>query len=141
MARRSSGIRLAALKAAQEAMRAEQVAQQEQLRIKTEAVAEVLDARAQASRVRATGEATIERVREEIERDIAPFEERARAGLRMLRGLTATNTEVAALVGLSAKEVRDALSAPHASATTAPTLTPSHSIEGTGVAEPVEAAA
>lgn len=117
MARRGSGIRLAALKAAQEALREEQEAQQQQLRIKTEAVAAVLDARAQASRVRARGEAAIERLREEAEQDAAPFEERARAGLRVLRGLTATNAEVAALCGLTAREVRDALSAPRASST------------------------
>lgn len=139
MGRRGSGIRLTALKAAQEAMRAEQVAQQERLRIKTEAVAEVLDARAQASRVRAKGEAAIERVRDEIERDAAPFEERARAGLTVLRRLTATNSEVAALVGLSVKEVRDALAAPRTSVTTARTSIPSHPSGGTGVAEAVEA--
>ncbi|HEV2347020.1 MAG TPA: hypothetical protein VGS97_23160 [Actinocrinis sp.] len=115
MARRGSGIRLAALKAAQEALREEQEAQQQQLRIKTEAVAAVLDARSQASRVRARGKAAIERLREEAERDAAPFEERARAGLRVLRGLSASNAEVAALCGLTAKEVRDALSAPCAS--------------------------
>lgn len=111
MARRDSGIRLAALKAAQEALRTEQEAQQQQLRIKTEAVAAVLDAYAQASRVRARGEATIERVREEIERDAAPFDEQARAGLRVLRGMSASNAEVAALCGLTAKELRDALAA------------------------------
>jgi hypothetical protein len=119
MARRGSGIRLAALKAAQEALREEQEAQQQQLRIKTEAVAAVLDARAQASRVRARGEAAIERVRDDTERDAAPFEEQARAGLRVLRGLSATNAEVATLCGLTAKEVRDALSAPRAASTDA----------------------
>jgi regulator of protease activity HflC (stomatin/prohibitin superfamily) len=117
MARRGSGIRLAALKAAQEALRDEQEAQQQQLRIKTEAVAVVLDARAQVARVRARGEAAIERLREEAERDAAPFEEQARAGLRVLRGMAATNGEVAALCGLTAKEVRDALSTPRTSST------------------------
>lgn len=110
MARRGGGIRLAALKAAQEALREEQEAQQQQLRIKTEAVAAVLDARAQVSRVRARGEAAIERLRKEVEQDAVPFEEQTREGLRVLRGLTATNAEVAALCGLTAKEVRDALS-------------------------------
>jgi hypothetical protein len=118
MARRGGGIRLAALKAAQEALREEQEAQRRQLQIKTEAVAAVLDALSQASRVRVRGEAAIERLREEAERDAAPFEEQARAGLRVLRGLTATNVEVAALCGLTAKEVRDALSAPRGSSTT-----------------------
>jgi hypothetical protein len=117
MARRGSGIRLAALKAAQEALREEQEAQQQQLQIKTEAVAAVLDARSQVSRVRARGEAAIERLRQDAERDAAPFEEQARVSLRVLRGLTATNAEVAALCGLTAKEVRDALSAPPASST------------------------
>jgi hypothetical protein len=117
MARRGSGIRLAALKAAQEALREEQAAQQQQLQIKTEAVAAVLDARAQASRVRARGEVAIGRLRKEIERDAAPFDEQVRAGLRVLRGLTANNTEVAALCGLTAKEVRDALAAPRTSST------------------------
>jgi hypothetical protein len=116
MARRSSGIRLAALKAAQEALREEQEAQQQQLQIKTEAVAAVLDARDQASRVRARGEIAIERLRRETERDVAPFEEQARASLRVLRGLTANNAEVAALCGLTAKQVRDALATPSVSA-------------------------
>jgi hypothetical protein len=54
-------------------------------------------------------------VRDDTERDAAPFEEQARAGLRVLRGLSATNAEVAALCGLTARQVRDALSAPRAS--------------------------
>lgn len=115
MARRGSGIRLAALKAAQEVLREEQEAQQRQLQVKTEAVAAVLDAREQAARVRTRGAVAIERLRRETEQDAAPFEEQVRAGLRVLRGLTATNAEVAALCGLSAREVRDALSKPHAS--------------------------
>lgn len=123
MARRGSGIRLAALKAAQAALREEQEAQQQQLRIKTEAVAAVLDARAQASRVRAKGEAAIERLREETERGAAPFDEQARAGLHVLRGLTATNAEVAALCGLTVKEVRDALAA-------SPTVAPDTTVDG-----------
>lgn len=117
MARRGSGIRLAALKAAQEALREEQEAQQQQLQIKTQAVAAVLDAREQASRVRAKGEAAIERLRRQTERDAAPFEEQVRAGLRVLRGLAATNAEVAVLCGLTAREVRDALAAPRTSST------------------------
>lgn len=115
MARRGGGIRLAAIKAAQEVMREEQEAQRQQLQIKTEAVAAVLDARDQASRVRARSEAAIERLRRETEQDAAPFEEQVRASLRVLRGLTASNAEVAALCGLTAKEVRDALATPRAS--------------------------
>ncbi|HTJ68177.1 MAG TPA: hypothetical protein VL551_11660 [Actinospica sp.] len=139
MARRGSGIRLAALKAAQEAMRAEQVAQREQLRIKTEAVATVLDARAQASHVRAKGEVTIGRIREETERDAAVFDDKARVALHVLRGLAATNAEVAALVGLTAKEVREALSAPGASETDA--RKPTRSSDETEVSEQVKASA
>lgn len=139
MARRGGGIRLAALKAAQEAMRAEQVAQREQLRIKTEAVATVLDARAQASQVRAKGEVTIGRIREETERDAAVFDDKARVALHVLRGLAATNAEVAALVGLTAKEVREALSAPSASATDA--RKPTTSSDEPEVSEPVTVSA
>lgn len=137
MARRGGGIRLAALKAAQEALREEQEAQQRQLRIKTEAVAAVLDAREQASRVRARGEAAIERLREEVERDAAPFEEQARAGLRVLRGLTATNGEVAALCGLTAKQVRDALSMPRASSTGSGEAAARPEADGGAVVKPV----
>ena len=117
MARRGSGIRLAALKAAQEALREEQEAQRKQLQIKTEAVAAVLDARDQASRVRARGAAAIERLSRDTEQDAAPFEEQARASLRVLRGLAASNAEVAALCGLTVKDVRDALSMSGASST------------------------
>lgn len=137
MARRSSGIRLAALKAAQEALREEQEAQQRQLQIKTEAVATVLDAREQASRVRARGAAAIERLRRDTEQDAAPFEERARVGLRVLRGLTATNSEVAALCGISVKEVRDALSVPHGSSSGTGEVAARPESEGGEVIKPV----
>lgn len=137
MARRGSGIRQAALKAAQEALREEQEAQRQQLRIKTQAVAAVLDARSQAARVRARGEAVIERLREEAERDAAPFEEQARAGLRVLRGMSSTNAEVAALCGLTVKEVRDALSAPHASSSSGKQTARSEPGDGRGAIKPV----
>ena len=115
MARRSSGIRLAALKAAQRRGGKNRRLSSGSCRSRRK---RRRPCSTRESKPRAYGRGA--RWRSSVcggrpSRTRRPSRSRPERAWHVLRGLTATNAEVAALCGLSAKEVRDALSAPRAS--------------------------